>query len=77
MTSGTTILDKSTVVILINATTFRHNSTLSTNDFGFIHFGQSTVVILINATFLMHKSTLSTNDFGNNLFGQKYNSDFN
>ena len=40
MTSGTTILDKSTVVILFNATTLRHNSTLSTNDFGKNHFGQ-------------------------------------
>ena len=43
MTSGTIILDKSTVVILIKATT------LSTNDFGNNHFGQSTVVILIKA----------------------------
>ena len=77
MTSGTNILDKSTVVILINATTSMHKSTLSTNDFGNNHFGQSTVVILINATFLMHKSTLGFNDFGNNHFGQKYSSDFN
>ena len=77
MTSGTIILDKSTVVILIIATTLMHKSTLSTNDFGNNHFGQYTVVILINATFLMHKSTLSMNDFGNNHFGQKYGSDFN
>ena len=76
MTSGTIILDKSTVVILIKATTLMPKSTLSTNDFGNNHFGQSTVVILINATFLMHKSTLSTNDFGNNHFGQKHSSDF-
>ena len=40
MTSGTIILDKSTVVILINATTLMHKSTLSTNDFGNNHFGQ-------------------------------------
>ena len=40
MTSGTTILDKSTVVILINAATLRHKSTLSTNDFGNNRFGQ-------------------------------------
>ena len=77
MTSGTIILDKSTVVILINATILMHKSTLSTNDFGNNHFGQSTLVILINATFLMHKSTLGLNDFGNNHFGQKYSSDFN
>ena len=77
MTSKTIILDKSTVVILINATTLMHKSTLSTNDFGNNHFGQNTVVILINATFLMHKSTLSTNTFGNKYFGQKYSSDFN
>ena len=51
MTSGTIILDKSTVVILINATTLMDKSTLSMNDFGNIHFGQSTLVILINATF--------------------------
>ena len=77
MTSGTIILDKSTVVILIIATAFMQKSTLSTNNFGNNHFGQYTVVILINATFLMHKSTLSMNDFGNNHFGQKYGSDFN
>ena len=69
MTPKTIILDKSTVVISINATTSMHKSTLSTNDFGNNHFGQNTVVILINATFLMHKSTLGTNDFGNNHFG--------
>ena len=40
MTSGTIILDKSTVVILINATTLMHKSTLSTNDFENNHFGQ-------------------------------------
>ena len=40
MTSGTIILDKSTAVILINATTLMHKSTLSTNDFGNNHFGQ-------------------------------------
>ena len=40
MTSGTIILDKSTVLILINATTLMHKSTLSTNDFGINHFGQ-------------------------------------
>ena len=50
MTSGTIILDKSTVVILIKATTLNDKSTLSTNDFGINYFGQSTVVILINAT---------------------------
>ena len=33
MTSGTIILDKSTVVILINATILMHKSTLGTNDF--------------------------------------------
>ena len=33
MTSGTIILDKSTVVILINATFLLHKSTLGTNDF--------------------------------------------
>ena len=76
MTSGTTIFDKSTVVILINATTLMHKSTLSTNDYGNNHLDKSTVVILINATFLMHKSTLSTNNSGNNHFGQKYSSDF-
>ena len=75
MTSGTIILDKSTIVILINATTLMHQSALSTNDFGINPYGQSTVVILINSTFLMHKSTLSTNDFGNNHFGQKYSRD--
>ena len=77
MTTGTNNLDKSTVVILINATILLHKSILSTNDFGNNHFGQNTVVILINATFLMHKSTLSTIDFANNHFGQKYSSDFN
>ena len=40
MTSGTIVLDKSTVVILINATFLMHKSTLSTNDFGINHFGQ-------------------------------------
>ena len=68
MTSGTIILDKSTVVILINATTLMHKSTLSTNYFG---NGQNYCSAFINATTLMHKSTLSTNDFGNNHFGQK------
>ena len=34
MTSGTIILDKSTVVILFKARFFMHKSTLSTNDFG-------------------------------------------
>ena len=34
MTSGTIILDKSTVVSLINARTLMHKSTLSTKDFG-------------------------------------------
>ena len=77
MTSGTIILDKSTVVIIINATFLMHKSTLSTNDFENNHLDKSTVAIFINATFLMHKSTLSTNNFGNNHFGQKYSSDFN
>ena len=40
MPSGTIVLDKSTVVILINATFSMHKSTLSTNDFGISHFGQ-------------------------------------
>ena len=40
MTSGTIILDKSTAVSLINATTLMHKSTLSTNDFGNNRFGQ-------------------------------------
>ena len=40
MTSGTIMLDKGTVVILINATTLMHNSTLSTNDFRNNRFGQ-------------------------------------
>ena len=40
MNSGTNISDKSTVVILINATFSMHKSTLSTNDFGNNHFGQ-------------------------------------
>ena len=40
MTSGTIILDKSTAVILFNATTLMHKSTLSTNDFVNNHFGQ-------------------------------------
>ena len=40
MTPGTIILDKSTVVILINATLLMHKSTLSTNDFGNNLFGQ-------------------------------------
>ena len=40
MTSGTIVLDKSTVVILINASFSMHKSTLSTNDFGNNHFGQ-------------------------------------
>ena len=40
MTSGTIILDKSTVVILINATNLMHKSTLSTIDFGNNHFEQ-------------------------------------
>ena len=40
MTSVTIILDKITVVILINATFLMHKSTLSTNDFGNNPFGQ-------------------------------------
>ena len=40
MTPGTIILDKSTVVILINATLLMHKSTLSRNDFGHNQFGQ-------------------------------------
>ena len=40
MTSGTNILDKSTVVILMNAIFLMHKSTLSTNDFGNNTFGQ-------------------------------------
>ena len=40
MTSETIVLDKSTVVILINATFLLHKSTLSTKDFGNNHFGQ-------------------------------------
>ena len=40
MTSGTIILDKSKVVILIRATILMHKSTLRTNNFGKIHFGQ-------------------------------------
>ena len=40
MTSGTIILDKSTAVILINATFLLHKSTLGTNDFGNNHIGQ-------------------------------------
>ena len=40
MTSGTIILDKSTVVILFNATFLMHKSTLGKNDFGINHFGQ-------------------------------------
>ena len=40
MTSGKIILDKSTVVILINAILLMHKSTLSTNDFRNNHFGQ-------------------------------------
>ena len=40
MTSGTIILDKSTVVILINATFLMQKSTLGTNDFENNHFGQ-------------------------------------
>ena len=40
MTSGTIILDKSTVVILINATFLMHKSTLGKNDSGNNHFGQ-------------------------------------
>ena len=76
MTSATIIFDKSTAVILINATTLMHKSTLSTNDYGNNHLDESTVVILNIATFLKHMSTLSTNDFGNNHFGQKYSSGF-
>ena len=41
MTSGTIILDKSTVVILINASFLMNKSTLSTNDFGNNHFGRN------------------------------------
>ena len=40
MTSGTIILDKSTVVILINASFLMNKSTLSTNDFGNNYFGE-------------------------------------
>ena len=40
MTSGKIILDKSTVVILVNATFLMHKSTLGTNDFENNHFGQ-------------------------------------
>ena len=40
MTSGTIILNKSTVLILFNATFLMHRSTLGTNDFGNNHFGQ-------------------------------------
>ena len=40
MTSGTIVLDKSTVVNLINATFLLHKSTLGKNDFGNNHFGQ-------------------------------------
>ena len=40
MTSKTIILDKSTVVILINATFLMHKSTLSTNDSGNNYFGE-------------------------------------
>ena len=40
MTSGTIILDKSTVVILINATFLMHKSTLGTKEFENNHFGQ-------------------------------------
>ena len=40
MTSGTIILDKSTVVILINATFLMHKSTLGTSNFGNNHLGQ-------------------------------------
>ena len=77
MTSGTTNLDKSTVVILINSTFLMHKSTLSTNYFENIHFGQKYSIDFFKAPTLMHKSTLSTNDFANNHFGQKYSSDFN
>ena len=51
MTSETIILDKSTVVILINATTLMHKATLSTNNSGTIILDKSTVVIIVNATF--------------------------
>ena len=78
MTSGTIILDKSTVVILIIATTLMHKSTLSTNDFGNNHFGQKYGSDINKcSTTLRHKSTLRTNNFGNKHFGQKYRSDFN
>ena len=40
MTSGTIILDKSTEVILINATFLMHKLTLGTNDFENNHSGQ-------------------------------------
>ena len=40
MTSGTIILDKSRVVISINAITSKHKSIISTNDFGNNHFEQ-------------------------------------
>ena len=40
MTSGTIISDKSTEVILINATFLMHKSTLDTIDFENNHFGQ-------------------------------------
>ena len=40
MTSGTIILDKTTVVTLINATFLMHKSTLSTKDFRNDPFGQ-------------------------------------
>ena len=40
MTSGTSVLDKSTLVVLSNATFLMHKSTLGTNDFGNNHFGQ-------------------------------------
>ena len=40
MTSKTIILDKSTVVILINATFLKYKSTLSMNDFENNRFGQ-------------------------------------
>ena len=42
MTSGTKILHKSTVVILINATFLMHKSTLSTNDYGNNHLDKKT-----------------------------------
>ena len=41
MTSGTIILDKSTVVILVNATFLMHKSTLGLNDSGNNLFGQN------------------------------------